>query len=287
MPNEDLSKDTRQIYAALSHPIRKTIVDLMAKNERIGFRDLKEELNVSVGTLYYHLDTLGDLITQDKKRKYILTDKGKLAIKIFTSSKETLEDMGIKEKTPHVTLFNRITSIVLPKQLFAFISSTPRKRIVEATAIIALGSWLLAEARLEPILLFFNSRPTVEPYMIAIKFFASWLLIFALSDGLSYLIYRRKEEHLTLLSGTAFSLSPIIFYAFLWALVKAISPGFLLNDIFWWGLMLICQIWSIGLLSIAISISKALRIDRAAVISFLIQYLNIIYVLFFVFRFTI
>ena len=72
MPNEDLSKDTRQIYAAFSHPIRKTIVDLMAKNERIGFRDLKEELNVSVGTLYYHLDTLGDLVTQDKKRKYIL-----------------------------------------------------------------------------------------------------------------------------------------------------------------------------------------------------------------------
>ncbi len=287
MPDEDLSKDTRQIYAALSHPIRKTIVDLMAKNGRIGFRDLKEELNVSVGTLYYHLDTLGDLVTQDKKRKYILTNKGKLAIKIFASSKETLEDMGIEKKAPPVTLFNRISSIVLPKQLFAFISSTPRKRIVEATAIIALGSWLLAEARLEPILLFFNSRPTVEPYMIAIEFFVSWLLIFALSDGLSYLIYRRKEEHLALLSGTAFSLSPIIFYAFLWALVKAISPGFLLNDIFWWGLMLTCQIWSIGLLSIAISISKALRIDRAAVISFLIQYLNIVYVLFFVFRFTI
>jgi len=287
MAKGDILKDTQEIYAALSHPIRKAIVDLMAKNGRVGFRDLKDKLNVSVGTLYYHIDTLGDLVTQDKKRKYVLTEKGKLALKIFASSQETLQDRGIKVEKPPQTLFNRISSIVLPKHLFAYLSSTPRKRIIEATAIIALGSWLLAEARLEPILLFFNSRPTIPTYMIPIEFFASWLIIYALSDILSFLIYRRKEEHLTLLSGTAFSLAPIILYAFVWAVIKAVSPIFLLNNLFWWGFLLICQIWSVGLLSIAISISKALRIDRAAVISFLIQYLNIVYVLFFVFKFTI
>jgi len=284
---DEVSRDTAKFYEAFSHPIRKRIVDLIEKNGRIGFRDLKKELKVSVGTLYYHLDALGDLVGQDAERKYILTDKGRLAIKMFASSEESLEAFGSEKKPSSLPLISRLGAVILPRQLFTYVSSAPRKHIVEALAVIAFGSWVLAEAKLEPILLFFNSRTTAAPYFIIIQFWVTWIIVYALSEALSYFIYRRKEEHLGLLSGTAFSLIPLIFYAFLWFLVKSMSPDLLLNTILWWGLLLVCQIWSVGLLSIAISVSKGLRIDKAAVISFLIQYLNIAYVLLFVMRFII
>ena len=284
---DEVSSDTSRFYDVFSHPVRKRIVDLIEKNGRIGFRDLKEELRVSVGTLYFHLNALGDLVTQDAERKYILTDKGRLAIKMFASSEESLEALAGEKEPSSLSLIGRLRAFILPKQLFVYVSSAPRRHIVEALAVVAFGSWVLAEAKLEPILLFFNSRTTAAPFFIIIQFWITWIMVYALSESLSYLIYRRKEEHLGLLSGTAFSLVPLIFYAFLWFLVKSMSPDLLLNTILWWGLLLVCQIWAVGLLSIAISVSKGLRIDKAAVISFLIQYLNIAYVLLFVMKFII
>lgn len=284
---DEVSSDTTKVYEALSHPIRKRIVDLIEENGRIGFRDLKNGLKISVGTLYYHLDALGDLVAQDAERKYVLTEKGRLAIKMFASSEESLEAFEGEKKPSSLSLIGRLRAVILPRQLFAYVSSAPRRHIVEALAVVAFGSWILAEAKLEPILLFFNSRTTAAPYFIIIQFWITWIIVYALSEALSYFIYRRKEEHLSLLSGTAFSFIPLIFYAFLWFLIKSVSPDLLLNTILWWGLLLVCQIWSVGLLSIAISVSKGLRIDKAAVISFLIQYLNIVYVLVFVMKFMI
>ncbi len=272
------------IYAALSHPIRKRIVDKIREDGKVGFKDLKEELHVSVGTLYYHLDSLGDLITQDSDRKYMLTDKGLMALKMFDSNEERLESRMIKRPlTP--SLVNYLMGFFLPKWLFAYLSSSPRRGLMEALAILTIGSTSSMVAGLEPILFFYNSRPRIPSYQIFLEFWVDWIVIFVLCEALTYLFYRRSEEHLSLLSGVAFSYLPMIGYSLIWWLCKVLDPRLLLNPLAWRVLMLVLQVWSIGLLSIAISISKALRIDRAAVVSFLIQYLNIFYVLLFMIEF--
>ena len=273
------------IYAALSHPLRKRIIDKIRESGRAGFKDLKEELQVSVGTLYYHIESLGDLITQDSERKYILTDKGVMALKMFESDEERLESMEEVEGPPESPFIGYLKAFFLPKWLFAYISSSPKRGLIEALVIIALGSISSRVAGLEPILFFYNSRPRVPSYQIFFEFWAGWIVVFLLCEVLTYVLYRRREEHLSLLSGVAFSYLPMVGYSLVWGLCKFFYPELLLNPLAWRVLMLILQVWSMGLLSIAISISKALRIDRAAVVSFLIQYLNIFYVLIFVIKF--
>ena len=239
---------------------------------------------MSVGTLYYHIDSLGDLITQDRDRKYVLTDKGLMALRMLESDEERLESMRVEEPR-ELPFIADLQAFFLPKWLFAYISSSPRRGLMEALAIMTLGSLSSLVAGLEPILFFYNSRPTVPPYQIFFEFWASWIVVFLLCEALTYLIYRKKEEHLSLLSGVAFSYLPMIGYSLLWGLSGFLLPGLLVYPLAWRVLMLALQVWSMGLLSIAISTSKALRIDRAAVVSFLIQYLNIFYVLIFVVRF--
>jgi DNA-binding transcriptional ArsR family regulator len=273
------------MYAALSHPIRKRIIDKIRESGRAGFKDLKEELQVSVGTLYYHIDSLGDLITQDSERKYILTDKGVMALKMFESDEERLESMEEVGGPPESPFIGYLKAFFLPKWLFAYISSSPKRGLMEALVIMAMGSFSSLVAGLEPILFFYNSRPRVSPYQIFLEFWVGWIVVFLLCEVLTYVLYRRREEHLSLLSGVAFSYLPMVGYSLVWGLCKFFYPELLLNPLAWRVLMLILQVWSMGLLSIAISISKALRIDRAAVVSFLIQYLNIFYVLIFVVSF--
>ena len=270
------------VYAALSHPIRKRIIDKIRENGRAGFKDLKDELQVSVGTLYYHIESLGDLITQDSEKKYILTDKGMTALKMIESDEErfeSMEEVGGPAESPFI---GYLKAFFLPKWLFAYISSSPKMGLMEALVIIAIGSFSSLVAGLEPILFFYNSRPRFSSYPLLLEFWAGWIVAFLLCEALTYVIYRRREEHLSLLSGVAFSYLPMVGYSLFWGLCKFFYPELLLNPMAWRVLMLILQVWSMGLLSIAISISKALRIDRAAVVSFLIQYLNIFYVLIFV-----
>jgi DNA-binding transcriptional ArsR family regulator len=64
--------DIFRIYKLLDHPIRKEIIELLGEQEKLGFKELKEKLQINVGALYYHFDALSDLIAQDDNRKYML-----------------------------------------------------------------------------------------------------------------------------------------------------------------------------------------------------------------------
>ncbi|MFW9998465.1 MAG: winged helix-turn-helix domain-containing protein, partial [Candidatus Odinarchaeota archaeon] len=59
-------------YTLLRDPTRRKIIELLATHEKIGFKELKETLDLGVGTIYYHLDMLSDFLIQDKQRKYKL-----------------------------------------------------------------------------------------------------------------------------------------------------------------------------------------------------------------------
>ena len=66
---EDLSK----YHTLLRDPTRRKIIEILAEQGKVGFKELKQILGLGVGTVYYHLDMLSEFITQDKNRKYMLT----------------------------------------------------------------------------------------------------------------------------------------------------------------------------------------------------------------------
>lgn len=65
-------------YTLLRDPARRKIIEILGTQSKIGFKELRQELELGVGTVYYHLDMLSDFLTQDKHRKYMLNDRGRL-----------------------------------------------------------------------------------------------------------------------------------------------------------------------------------------------------------------
>ncbi|MFB0567360.1 MAG: winged helix-turn-helix domain-containing protein, partial [Candidatus Bathyarchaeia archaeon] len=71
------TEDKSRYYTLLRDPARRKIVEILGNQRKIGFKELKQELGLGVGTVYYHLDMLSDFLTQDKHRKYMLNDRGR------------------------------------------------------------------------------------------------------------------------------------------------------------------------------------------------------------------
>jgi len=43
-------EEATRVYSSIGHPVRKKIVELLVEKQRAGFKDIKNTLNVSVGT---------------------------------------------------------------------------------------------------------------------------------------------------------------------------------------------------------------------------------------------
>src|SRR5579884_3075857 len=83
-------KDASAEVRVLGHPVRKRLIELLGEKQSLSFSQLREETGLPVGTLYYHLDVLSDLIAQNHDKKYGLTKDG---VKFYT-------EMAQKEGLP-------------------------------------------------------------------------------------------------------------------------------------------------------------------------------------------
>ena len=65
-----------KIYGILKSPVRREILSLLYTRGELSATQLKLLLNVSYGTLYYHLDFLKPLVIQVRRGRYRLSEKG-------------------------------------------------------------------------------------------------------------------------------------------------------------------------------------------------------------------
>ncbi|RLF94208.1 hypothetical protein DRN45_03795 [Thermococci archaeon] len=79
------------MFSALNHPIRRRIIEMLARNS-VTYTCMLEELDVDTGKLNFHLKKLGDLIEKDEKGLYKLTDKGLRAFSIIQQVPEKIEE---------------------------------------------------------------------------------------------------------------------------------------------------------------------------------------------------
>jgi predicted transcriptional regulator len=59
---------SKLLYEILSNPIRIKIIELLFENGSLSFTELKNELKISTGSLYYHLSVLSEFVEQDPKK---------------------------------------------------------------------------------------------------------------------------------------------------------------------------------------------------------------------------
>ncbi|MEA1993222.1 MAG: helix-turn-helix domain-containing protein [Euryarchaeota archaeon] len=70
------------MFSALNHPIRRRIIELLAR-EHMQYTHILEELDLSTGKLNFHLKKLEGLITKNEKGAYRLTEEGLRAFSIL------------------------------------------------------------------------------------------------------------------------------------------------------------------------------------------------------------
>lgn len=276
---EEKPREIAWVYKALGHPHRKKIIEIIGEKGRSGFKELHENLNISVGALYYHIDMLNHLITQDDQRKYILTERGKLAYKLLKTQDERLSSLSLTEvKKPEsawTSFLATLQQIFIPGRLFLYISNQPIQGIPLTAVIVAFGTWIAAQAGLEFILVFPNSLSKTSPPLIATSFVVSWLILFTLCDFMTIILFKRKGGNLTLLIESAFSLLPLLLFSCIWYSSRILNFSFTTVEATL--LLLPFQAWTIAMMSTAISLSKGLRIDKAALICFIAVYINLTY----------
>lgn len=98
------------MFSALNHPIRRRIIEMLARNS-VTYTYMLEELDIDTGKLNFHLKKLEDLIEKDEKGLYNLTDKGLRAFSILQQVPEKIEEASAARRA--ATYFLDFFAVIL------------------------------------------------------------------------------------------------------------------------------------------------------------------------------
>jgi DNA-binding transcriptional ArsR family regulator len=266
-----------RVYAALSNPVRRRIIQLIREKGRAGFKELHDAMKISVGALYHHLDMLEGIVIQDNERKYLLSDRGRTAIETLSTSEEKI--IAGKMADSHETRAGFISKeLFFGRSILQYLNEEPLRSLPVALIIVFFGGWISVQTNLEPLLLFYvNPAAGLGRAWFWLLFPLGWLATFAVAELLSVVVFHRRGGELSLMNGTAFAMLPLLIVPAL-SFVQFFSPaktaGYMIIL-----LPAILQAWVVCLLSSAISVSKGLKLERTALVSLVIMYLNILVLL--------
>lgn len=263
------------VYAALGNSYRRQIVHFLREQRKAGFKELHETLRISVGALYHHLDMLEGIVAQGPDKKYVLTEEGRSAINTLSVSEEKIAAGSIQ--TDRETRFGGFSKeILFGRKIFNYLNQESLRSLPLAILIVVFGGWVSSQTNLEPLLLFYlsPSSGTGRAWFLLL-FPLGWLATFAIADILSIAIFHRRGGDLSLLNGTAFAMLPLLIVPGIFSLSQLFSVGRAAGYLVIL-LPIVLQAWVVCLLSSAISISKGLKLERTALISLGVMYLNIL-----------
>ncbi len=266
-----------RVYSALASPIRREIVDILRTRGRAGFKELHDNVKTSVGALYHHLEALEGLVAQGPDKKYFLTDKGRAAIDALSVTEEKIATIKVPPKLKEAKLGFIAKEALFGRSVFQYLGQESLRSLPLAVLIVTFGGWVSFQTNLEPLLLFYVSPSSgISRVWLAFLFPLGWIATFLIADLLSVALFKRKGGDLTLLTGTAFAMLPLLVVPGIFAIGQLLSLPIRTENSLVVLLPIILQVWVICLLSSAISISKGLKMERTALVSLGVIYLNIL-----------
>jgi Helix-turn-helix domain len=270
-----------RVYNALANPIRRQIVQILKDRGKAGFKELHDSLKISVGALYHHLDSLEGFVAQGTDRKYVLTDDGKAAINAFSTGEERIIANAAQAPPGESRLGYFSRELLFGRSVLNYLGQEPLRSLPIAAIVLALGGAISFMTNLEPILLFYlNPTQGIAKTWFLLLFPLGWFITFGVADIMCYLFYHRRGGELSLIDGTAVAMLPLLLVPGLILLIQPFSAIIQSATAFTILLQVAVQVWVVCLLSSAISISKGLKMERTALISLAVMYLNITAVIF-------
>jgi DNA-binding transcriptional ArsR family regulator len=268
-----LDDEISHFFNVLGHPLRRQVIKVLGEKSSVSFTDLKSTLNVSVGTLYYNLDLLKGIVEQNANKKYVLTNKGKLAYRLLVESEEKLLSLGLKSQK-QLTWLKPLISVLMMRRFFACIYSSIIVSLPSAITILIYGMWITKEAQLFPIIVVYSDQPSMPPLWYACLFLIGWVIINILGNIVPLIFYRTPMETASyLLVGSCYALLPSLAFPTLWAICKTFLIP--LSSLATQLIMLLSAGYSLCLLTSAISMAKGLRTEKASLVTIIMLYIII------------
>jgi len=262
------------VFKALSHPIRRKIVHTIGKNGYATFTSLSK-IEPRVGLLYYHLNIMKDLLYQDEKKRYKLSELGKKAYELLISGEDIEEYETFSSESRNTSSLPG--SILTPIILFECLFRMPHKSFFGAVFLVGCMGLLLSLVQLTPLFLFLvPMKKTLAPILVLT--YVNWLTISLLSCLLLYIIYQKGSPRLfsEVAIASAVAQLPLVIFSILWWLFPIISQ---VEEVSM-PLLLLLQAWSLWIFTIGIKVSVPLTTRRAVLIPLIIQYIGAILLLY-------
>ncbi|MCS7143097.1 MAG: helix-turn-helix domain-containing protein [Aigarchaeota archaeon] len=193
---EGSTEDIEELIWLLRHKVRRNIVVAVGDAGKISATTLRDQLDISTGSLYYNLRQLERLVRQDQSRSYVLTDEG---VRIYKLLKEK-GDVSMSElRVPQSRTVNVIYSIFSPIWLIGPILDRAKVGLIAGIVLQALLAGLMINAKTSLILLHVYHRGadfSIPDYLstTAITIVAAYLYMSVTAFAYSALRSRIMEE---------------------------------------------------------------------------------------------
>ncbi len=273
-PIQKRSRD-EQIHSIFSHPLRSRILELLGTRGPLGFTTLRDEIKIGVGTLYYHISVLGDLVVQGRDKKYMLSETGKAAYQMLVKGPRI--SLDVQAQQPSWSVSPLLSGTLVMRAM----SQSPIYHIPWTLALLFVGAWASSQAGLAPSVLFILESASTSQIPAMLAFMFGWLVIFAIPAIVATLVFGRKDGNAGFVATSALAYLPIVVFALMWLLSKSLSLGLIQAFDGWLMRMLffVLQGWSLVLLASALRVSKGLTTTESAVTVLAIVYLNAAFVI--------
>jgi hypothetical protein len=204
----------------VSKPNRAAIIRTIGDRGELSFKELKATMKLGVGTLYYHLDGLGGLVTQNGSRQYILTEQGK---QVYEAIKGMAQIRGARRV--------RLPSLrAVLGEVLLFDSHVERLPIDSMSdisitfGILLTASVLAGMTRIDDAVFFILGR-AAPPTFALLTVFISWSILFIMGSLLVMFLWRSSVSLAGMAGGSALSLVPVMFAMALEGLRRTFAPG--------------------------------------------------------------
>jgi hypothetical protein len=253
---------------------RNRALIILALGEKGGanFKELKSNLNLGVGTLYYHLDGLASYVTQTGTKQYVLTDLG---LKAFDYLKTVSLESAVPQRP--LKLLNGLRETFFLESLVERIGLEPVSTMGPILGILLLVCLLAATFKMEPAILILRLGLVTSASALAGALF-SWFIIFVTVFVGSIVFFRTRIEILPLAAASSFALVPMLVLMMITGFKKVFaidSLNPLYGAQFYPFLAVMFAIWAAYILTISLRSSARFSFERSLVVTLTVLLVNI------------
>ncbi|MHA1610452.1 MAG: winged helix-turn-helix domain-containing protein [Promethearchaeota archaeon] len=267
------------LYLALGHEVRRSMLKIIGTQGFVGFSALKNQLKVSTGTIYHHLKILADLITQDKQKKYHLSPLGMHAYRMLQQNLDSIGSVQTEKKLLMDRSIRKLSNIGLLKPVFRFFIQNFRRSVFFASGIVFLVALLSAIFGVQAFLnIYLPLTPQMEIFLLGhpiiqfVSVIVGYCALFLIIEGLSRLLFHKKDNSGRLFIMISISFIPLIVYILIIGILRSLPIGsdafLIISRVF----LILFQVWVTILLAYCISAVKYVKFERGLIIVIFIDY---------------